>query len=426
VKSAGGSPPVSQCDWAEPALSFEDLLRRNTGWAQTPERWQDQQHRRRILEADTARIADALEAEGIPARIENGDIVALGDVTRLVAPVESFRAIRFLPVIAQRDRRPMLNALRYYQHHNPFGSYLRLVVVTSGQRVPLGGDLRSRMQRMHRKSSRFAHEARKRFGVEVVYRGTEFTVDEALSFHVHANLLLAPRGVLPPDRWRDFLSWMHRFFGAHVHDAGRLVKAKEAVKYPFKPTELERLEGPALAWVYRETRGLKFAQPLGDFATFWRELKNRRQKVLLVDDRDGANLRPVEKFRRPPPPGGRRRRRGERAPENEVICQMAPQSRFCPCAESVTLVRNYTPNPKTWGGLLRLEEIKEIQRRARERWYANGAPDPESVVATAEPVSTPGAPLPQASEAASSSSNIQGSSKSRSTIARMRPGRMTK
>ena len=33
----------------------------------------------------------------------------------------------------------------------------------------------------------------------------------------------------------------------------------------------------------RETRGLKFAQPLGDFADFWRELKNRRQKVLLVD-----------------------------------------------------------------------------------------------------------------------------------------------
>ena len=183
---------------------LEDLLRRNTGWAQTPERWQEQQAPAPAPRAETARIADALEAEGIPVCLGAGDIVALGDVTGLMAPVESFRAIRFLPVIAQRDRRPMLNALRYYQRHNPFGSYLRLVVVTSGQRVPLGGDLRGRISGCTGRVSRFAHEARKRFGVEVVYRGTEFTVDEALSFHVHANLLLAPRGVLLPGRWHGF------------------------------------------------------------------------------------------------------------------------------------------------------------------------------------------------------------------------------
>jgi hypothetical protein len=51
---------------------------------------------------------------------------------------------------------------------------------------------------------------------------------------------------------------------------------------------------------------------------------------------------------------------------------MAPQSRFCPYAEPVTLVGNYTTEPKTWEGLLRLEEIKEIQRRARKFWDANG------------------------------------------------------
>ena len=78
--------------------------------------------------------------------------------------------------------------------------------------------------------------------------------------------------------------------GAHVHDAGRLVKPEEAIKYPFKPAELERLEGPALAWVYREARGLKLAQPLGEFAEFWRELDRRRLKVLLVDGPDGAKL----------------------------------------------------------------------------------------------------------------------------------------
>jgi hypothetical protein len=141
---------------------------------------------------------------------------------------------------------------------------------------------------------------------------------------------------------------MHRFFGAHVHDAGRLLKPEEAIKYPFKPADLERLEGPALAWVYREIRGLKLAQPLGDFAEFWRALEHGRLKVLLVDGPDGAKLCPVEKPRRPGSLGGCRShpRRGEAAPENEIICQMAPQSRFCPHAEPVTLVRNYTPNPE--------------------------------------------------------------------------------
>jgi hypothetical protein len=70
VKPGGGSPPGSECDWAEPALSFEGLLRRNTGWAQTPERWREQRRRRQLLEAETARIADALEAEGIPVRLD--------------------------------------------------------------------------------------------------------------------------------------------------------------------------------------------------------------------------------------------------------------------------------------------------------------------------------------------------------------------
>jgi hypothetical protein len=93
--------------------------------------------------------------------------------------------------------------------------------------------------------------------------------------------------------------WQRLFDSQHVHDAGRVVKPEEAIKYPFKPADLERLEGPALAWVYRDTRGLKLAQPLGDFAEFWRALKHERLKVLLVDGPDGAKLRLVEKPQRP-------------------------------------------------------------------------------------------------------------------------------
>ena len=90
MKPAGGAPPGSSCCWIEPPLSSEDLLSRNTGWAHTAERWEEQRQRRQILEADTARIADALEAEGIRARVEADDVVALGDVTGMVEPVQTY------------------------------------------------------------------------------------------------------------------------------------------------------------------------------------------------------------------------------------------------------------------------------------------------------------------------------------------------
>ena len=191
VKSAGGPPPDPACDWAEPPLSFEDLLSRNTGWPQTPERWREQRRRRQLLEADTARIADALEARAFASASMAATSWRLATSPEW-RPGRTLPGDRFLPVIAQRDRRPMLNALRYYQRHNPFGLYLRLVVATSGQRVPSAATSGAGWGDAPR-CSRFAHEARKRFGVEVVYRATEFTVDEALGFHVHANLLLAPR-----------------------------------------------------------------------------------------------------------------------------------------------------------------------------------------------------------------------------------------
>ena len=154
----------------------------------------------------------------------------------------------------------------------------------------------------------------------MVYRGTEFTVDEALSFHPHAHLLFAPRGPMPKHRWQEFLSWMHRFFGAHVHDAGRLVKPEEAIKYPFKPADLERLDGPALAWVGREIQGLKLAQPLGDFAEFWRDLERRRLKVLLVDGPDGAKLHLVEKPKRPSRAGNAARIDAATSPRPKTRC----------------------------------------------------------------------------------------------------------
>lgn len=271
----------------------------------------------------------------------------------------------------------MLNTLRLYQGNHPQGSYLRHAVITSGARIPLGGHLRGRMQGLHRDISKFGFEAGRRFGVEVLYRGTEFTIDEAATLHVHAHVLFAPRACLAGARWAAFLSWMHRFFGTHVHDAGRLKKPDEAIKYPFKPAELDRLDGPALVWLYRQTARLKIAQPLGDFRPFGHALRANGLKVVLVDDPDGARLCLV---RKPPRPERTTGDGPSRLPaENTILCIIAPQARFCPYAEPVVLVQGYAPDPKTWEGLLGRAELGDRQAEARRWWDANGAPPPESL-----------------------------------------------
>jgi hypothetical protein len=78
----------------------------------------------------------------------------------------------------------MLNGLRYFQRKTSDGKFLRLAVITTGQRLPIGGPLRITLQRLHRTISRWSSEAAQLFGIDVVYRGSEFTVDAAATFHV--------------------------------------------------------------------------------------------------------------------------------------------------------------------------------------------------------------------------------------------------
>jgi hypothetical protein len=105
MSSGGGLP-------GPPPLTFDEVLRCNTGWAVPAEHWEEGRVRRHALMAEDARIADALEAEGTPVRTGAEEAVAVGLVTGRVEPVQSYRAIRFLQSIAQRDRQPLLNALR--------------------------------------------------------------------------------------------------------------------------------------------------------------------------------------------------------------------------------------------------------------------------------------------------------------------------
>ena len=393
-----------------PAISRYELFKANTGWKQSSEQYRESSERSALLKAETLRIASALESHGIQTRLENGGIKAIGEVTGQIDDIESYRSISFLPLVAQRERRPILNALQYFHRHNKLGKHLRLAVITAGERIPLYSDLRGTMQKLHRDISRWAHEADRDWNIAVIYRGSEFTYDHPTrSFHPHANVLYAPRKALSSKRWAEFLSWSHKRLGAHWKDNGKLEKPQEALKYPFKPLELDKLDSLALVWLFMQTRRLKIAQPMREFK-HWRvtleyevttqdrvnpftgeitkkHIKTKRDrplKVGVINTPDGARLSLIEKAPRQPADTKDLAPDVKADAENMILCRTSPQFRFSPYAEPVTLVQNFTSEPVTYEGKQRLEEIKARQREARRFWDQNGAPAPAVALALGE------------------------------------------
>jgi len=318
-------------------------------------------------------MACALETYGGIRVRTPGRVVALATVTGEQYDEESYRPIRFLPLVAQRERRPLLNALRFFQRNTKHGQHIRYAVITAGQRIPAWADLRGSLGRLHRRISRWAHEATRDWDMEIFHRQTEFTRDQAGTYHPHANVLYRPRRRMTAERWSQFLRWSRSRLGAHWQDNGELRDADEAIKYPFKPAELEAADGEELVWLWWQCHRMKFSQPMGPFAAFCRQLAENRQKVVMVNRPSHARLEivakaphdPVEEPAEPDP-----------AKENQILCRTAPQFRFGPYAQPVTLVVNYTANPTTPQGARRLAIIREWNAQAREWWDANGAPDP--------------------------------------------------
>jgi hypothetical protein len=67
--------------------------------------------------------------------------------------------------------------------------------------------------------------------------------------------------------------------------------------------------------------------------------------------------------------------------ENQLIARTAPMPRFCPYWEPCSIVRNFTLEPQTEGGRLRLQQLRDHGRHMRAAWDRNGAPDPADVMA---------------------------------------------
>lgn len=407
-----------------------DVVTANTGWFIDPLKWAKRATASRLLAEQSESMADALERMGVPARLDTA-ISAIGAVTGQVEALPAYRAIRFLPAVAARDRRPVLNGMKFFIQNHPRARYFRYSVITASEPVPFGGDLRKAIQRLSRRVSKWATKARDR-DVEVLFRGVEFTrasaadrdaeaarrmtssfigpADAPLTrrfgagtvlYHVHANVLTWPQRAMKDSDWSGFLSMTWRSVKGHWQDNGRIEKVEELVKYCLKPADIEDAADEEILWLYQQTERLKLVQPMGPFAAFMADLEEAGEKVVRVRTKDGGRLQRVRKSSRlnhhakdkpegvngddptkPAPSvldGDERAPRSDgsrRKPTNLVLGVSLPQWRHSPWAEPMILVQRYVPGAINRADGARLEEIETEKGLARMDWDASGAPDP--------------------------------------------------
>lgn len=234
-------------------LSHAQAVEQNYKLVMEAERWAENGERRDLLRVQTDRYADILERFGIQARLDRV-VTAVGASTGGLDWAEGFRNTNVLPLVASRNRRSVLRDLQYWMMH-VVDRPVRYGVVTFGANVDLFGPLRETIQAGQRRISKWAVWAREEFGINVVGRFGEMTVNEALSLHPHANTIYWLDRPIPKDRWKAFLtgSWVR--FGARWKDNGAVRDASEIVKYFAKGDDLSLLADMACQvreWADRE------------------------------------------------------------------------------------------------------------------------------------------------------------------------------
>ncbi|OCJ63476.1 hypothetical protein A6U97_13405 [Agrobacterium tumefaciens] len=397
--------------------THNDVLRSNTGWFTDAVSWAKRRAASQTLEQQTAHLAGALGRAGISVTRE-GDVTLIGGVTGIIEQQPVYRAVRILPSVAGRDRRPILNDAKFWMGNHPHRKYFRFAVMTCPEPVPVGGDLRGAIQGLSRRISKWA-SAVEEFGVRVLYRGIEFTRDTAaergmedrydpdtILYHVHANVVFWPTRKMKDEEFQKFLKFTRNSVGAWWRDNGKVERLEEVIKYCCKPSDTLSSGDGELVWLYHATSRLKICQPLGLFRKWRAELEEAGEKTVrvnvgrgegkllrvkkmnrkLADDNDAddgategeegtSDDVPEEKPKREDRPEGS-------APAANIVLGMTlPQWRHSPWAEPLIIVQHYDPS--------RLSEesscdIATWRRQAREWWDESFAPEPGEALRVAK------------------------------------------
>lgn len=134
----------------------------------------------------------------------------------------------------------MLRDLQYWMMH-VVRRPVRYGVITYGANVEIYGPLRETIQAWQRRISKWAKWARDEYGINVVGRFGEMTVNENLSLHPHANVIYWQERPLSKPRWNEFRKRTTDIFRSIWRDNGAVRDASEIVKYFAKGDDLSLL-----------------------------------------------------------------------------------------------------------------------------------------------------------------------------------------
>jgi len=399
-------PPENDCVDSS-RIGFYELLRRNSANKIDVFKHVARQGRDIAIREQSERIAQRLEALGIPAYRKAGDasFYKVGLLTGLVQSLDiQYRHILFIPAVAVAERRSLTNELTYWIENKlpKKGKYLRYAVVTCGENVRIYDDLKEEHRIWARRVSDVFRWLNQKYGSRLYFRGTEFTFNEdAETINMHMNILYDVP-LLKAERWLEFLTDMRERLGCLVHDSGKLEDVNELTKYVTKPNDIEELEADHLRWFYEQTLNTRLIQRYNSFKDFKGSLKE--DGLRIVRDQHDKKLKTMKKRVINDAELFTKRDEGEAtisgvaksvasffdadvamalcvepsltgqvmrddAPpidgvfENKIVGLMLPHCAFLNVSEPCLMVQGYSADPKTELGRDALDLMNEIARR---------------------------------------------------------------
>lgn len=349
-----------------------------TGVGVDPGSWADGNARRAETDELSRHVASILERAGLDPYLAPGaKTLRVGLVTGKVEAGEGdYRNTPLIPSRMARQRQGVLKLLETFAANHAMGSFLRYRVITAGQRVPVS-DLRETIRRLVMKVRRWNADLCKRYDVELLIRSIEFPFDkQSGTFHVHANIIYAPRRRLSLEEWTAFNRSSWRFFETRNQDSGRLRNLREAVKYCLKGEDVRAMlsSGSQLAVeFFRAIQGLRLVETYSLLRGWRKELEQAALKPYAFTESNGKSR--LIFVKRPASERSDKEAAAASDRRNWIVNVSLPQAWACPWKEPVAVVMN--PD------LARLHSDSDfiaLRHRALKDWRANGAPEPENAM----------------------------------------------
>jgi hypothetical protein len=313
-----------------------EQVRRLSRLSANAETWERGRVAELRLKSQTSHLVALLEAGGYVAeRPMSSDIVRVGVCSGKAEVLPSYRNINFLPSIARAKRQKMVRNLSWWADQGR--GYLRYGVVTGGARVPIS-QLRESLMHLGRLVSRWsASDQLRAWGVSVVFRASEFTINSDKLCHPHLNLVYDFTRRLEPQEFAQFLKFTREFFGAVWKDCGRLVDPAEVVKYVVKPTDLDGLGSADLVALANSLFGLRLVSTFGAFRVAMQRLKLANQSIAKTWRGESWRWCIIQ---RSPVVRGESGRAS--AGVDQILAVTSPAPSFGPRFEPSVLVRNWS------------------------------------------------------------------------------------